>query len=278
MGFLDYNKIKMLSIAMVGFVPLFAMTIAMGGLRFNWLGGAGVGIASLIIMIVIGKTMLDGNSFVRAIQKEGILLFNLNSTGLVPTAIARIKQNKFGQKLFAFKQGDEEVTRLYDRDVAWTLKQPLEGTYEIFKHKETGKKLIRIEIEEDSFSKSVFFSDYLQCLFFNEQDGNFLTKQELCEHEKSKTIQYLTLNEQRELREMTHTLRDFMRNYADRLAQVGAGMVGNPSFKIIIVILIVVAIGAAIWFMNPMGIQQMVMDAPAKIVPNVSGLPSAPIN
>jgi len=260
MVFLDYKKVKFGMIAITGFVPLFFMTLAMGGLKFNWIGGAGVGIASMIIVTVIANDMLSKNSWVKAIEKEGIMFFGLNSSGIVPTGIARITQNRFGQKLFSFKQGDEEVTRLYDRDVTWTLKEPMEGTVEYQRDKETGKKRIVIIMEENTFSKSVYFSDYMSCLYFNEQDGSFLTKQELCDHEKDKMIQYLTLNEQREIRELRVSIDNLLRDYANRLAAVGQGLAGNNGLKWILIIVAVIVIGVLVYMFVP-GVKETIGGA-----------------
>jgi hypothetical protein len=274
MVFLDYKKVKFGMIAVTGFVPLFFMTLAMGGLKFNWIGGAGVGIASLIVVTIISNDMLSKNSWVRAIEKEGIMLFGLNSSGIVPTGIAHIKQNRFGQKLFSFKQGDEEVTRLYDRDVTWTLKEPMEGTFEYQRDKETGKKRIVIVMEETSFAKSVYFSDYLSCLFFNEQDGSFITKQELCDAEKTKMIKYLTLNEQREIRELRVSIDNLLRDYANRLAAVGQGLAGNSGLKWILIIVAVIVIGVLVYMFVP-GVKESIggfipSQAPAVAKPLVA--------
>jgi hypothetical protein len=270
MTFFDYRKIRIGTMAVVGFVPIFFMTIAMGGLGLTWVGGASAGIFGMIVTIMIGNMVLTNNNWIKAIEKEGILLFDLNSTGIIPIGIARLKQNKLGQKLFSFSQGDEEVNRLYDREVAWTLKEPLKGTYNILREKETGKKVIQIQLEEETFTKSVFFSDYMQCLIFNSQAGNFITKSELGDQEREKLIGYLTLNEQRELRELNRTITTFTRDYANRLSEVVGGILGSNGFKIIIVIILLIAAGAIVWLYVP-GVQQAVMGVPKAVtglVPN----------
>jgi hypothetical protein len=267
MVFLDYKKVKMGMIAITGFAPLFAMTLVMGGLRWNWVGGAGAGIAALVVMTIVSNDILSKNSWVRAVEKEGIMLFNLNSSGIVPTGIARIKQNRFGQKLFSFKQGEEEVTRLYDREVTWTLKEPMEGTVEYQKDKETGRKRIVITLDENGYAKSVFFSDYMSCLFFNEQDGSFMTKEELCKHEMSKTIKYNTLNEQREIRELRVSIDNLLRDYANRLAAIGNGLAGNNALKWILVIIVIIIVGALVYMFVP-GVQEAITGvAPAALPP-----------
>lgn len=278
MPFLDYRKIRILVLVLLSFMPLFFMTMALA-IGLNWLGGALVGISSMFILLIIGNAALTKNAWIKAIEKEGILLLNLNSTGIIPTGIARIKQNKFGQKLFSFKQGDEEVSRLYDREAGWTLKEPLEGTYEILRNKETGKKMVRIELEEDSYAKSVYFTDYMSCLIFNEQSGNFITKQELGDQERDKLITYLTLNEQRELRELNATLNNFIRNYADKLNQVAGGMVNSTGFKVVIVIIVLAVLGVLLWVFLP-GFREMVTGVPetvSSVIPMPTGNPSTPI-
>lgn len=276
MPFLDYKKVRILTLALVGFMPLFFMTAAIG-VGLTWIGGALAGIGSLLILLILGNASLGKNSWVKAVEREGILLFNLNSTGIIPTGIARIKQNKFGQKLFSFKQGNEEVTRLYDREAGWTLKEPLQGSYEILRNKANGRKTIKIELEEDSFAKSAYFTDYMQVLIFNEQSGNFITKQELGDQERDKLITYLTLNEQRELRELNATLNNFIRNYADRLNEVLGGIIGSTGFKVVVVIIILLVLGALAWFFLP-GFQETITGVPEGVKTVVdTGLPSVPI-
>jgi hypothetical protein len=276
MVFFDYRKVRIGVLAITGFAPLFLMTLAMG-FRLTWIGGAIVGLGGMIVTVFIGNVLLTKNAWVKAIEKEGILLMDLTSAGVIPTGIARLKQNKFGQKLFSFTQGDEEVTRLYDREVGWTLKEPLEGGYQILRSKETGKKYVQIQLEEDTFAKSVFFTDYMQCLIFNSQSGSFLTKSELGDNEREKLITYLTLNEQRELRELRKTLTEFMRDYANRLQQILGGLVNSNGFKILIIVLILLGIGAAIWFLVP-GAKEAIMGAPNAVgglIP--SGKPVTPL-
>jgi len=277
MVFLDYKKLRVLILVLIGFMPLFFMTVALG-LGLTWVGGALAGIGMLFIILIIGYAALGKNAWIKAVEQEGILLFNLNSTGVVPVGIARIKQNKFGQKLFSFQQGNEEVSRLYDREVAWTLKQPLEGQYEVLRNPDTQKKVIRIELEEDSFAKAVFFTSYLQVLIFNEQSGSFVTKSELGDQERDKLITYLTLNEQRELRELNATLNNFIRNYADRLNEVLGGIVSSTGFKVIVVIIILLVVGALAWFFVP-GFQETVVGVPQGVQQvAATGLPDIPLN
>lgn len=277
MVLLDYKKVKSITLLMIGFLPMFFMTLAIGGLRLTWIGGAAAGVFALIVLLIIGNDLLSKNAWVRAVEREGIMLFGLNSTGIIPTGIARIRQNKLGQKLFFFKHGNEEVTRLYDREVSWTLKEPMTGFFEILRDKETGKKKVRIELDEDSFAKSVYFTDYMQCLIFNEQAGSFITKQELGDQERDKQITYLTLNEQRELRELNATLNNFIRNYADRLNEVVGGIIGSTAFKVIIVIIILLVIGALCYMYVP-GVQEAINGVPkavSGIIP--TGQPKTPI-
>jgi hypothetical protein len=168
---------------------------------------------------------------------------------------------------------------LYDREAGWTLKEPLKGTYEVLRSRESNKKFIKIVLEEDSFAKSVYFTDYMQCLIFNEQAGNFITKQELGDQERDKLITYLTLNEQRELRELNATLNNFIRNYADRLSQVFGGIVNSTWFRVLIVILVILVLVGLAWMFIP-GFREAVLGAPktvSGIIPVPSGNPTTPI-
>jgi len=277
MGLLDYRKLRILVLGLTGFMPLFFMTMAMGGFGLNWIGGTLIGIASLIILVFLSNSVLSKNPWIKAIDRAGILLFNLTSTGIVPVGIARIKSNPIGQKLFSFKQGNQEVTRLYDREVGFTLKEPLEGEYWIERDKENGKKFVCVRLEEDSYAKSVFFSDYMQLLIFNEQAGNFITKSELGDQERDKLITYLTLNEQREIRELKIEAHNLNRNYADKLHEITGGLAGSNIFKLIIIVAFIFIVGAIAWFYVP-GLKESIMGMTQNLTGTVNtGLSSTPI-
>jgi hypothetical protein len=51
MAFFDYRKVRLLILAVTGFMPLFFMTLAMGGLKLSWIGGAASGLAVLAVLL-----------------------------------------------------------------------------------------------------------------------------------------------------------------------------------------------------------------------------------
>jgi len=87
-------------------------------------------------------------------------------------------------------------------------------------------------------------------------------------------IKYLTLNEQREIRELRVSIDNLLRDYANRLAAVGQGLAGNNGLKWILVIIVIIVIGALIYMFVP-GVKETVggflpAQAPVAVKPLIT--------
>lgn len=252
---MNYKMIRILSLGVVGFFPILLSALVF--ILLNSILAAG----SIFLLVVIGtiiisQILLASPFFVQVMDGNGILLLNLNSSGLIPVGLAKIKFNKFGQRLFSFKINNVDNTKLYNRDSIWHLKPAMDGTYEILRN-EKGNKIYKIELDEAAYYDSNYRIEAIPCIIWNSQQGKFLSKSELGDQETSNLLKMISLNEQKELRELKESIDNFLRDYADKLNNLTSSLSENPLFKVIIIIVILLIIGGVIVMFFPQ-IQTMI--------------------
>ena len=242
MGLLDYKMTKVLMFGMTGFIPLFAL-IGFMFIGFDLLIGVIITFMLTMFLVFVGHVATSQNPFIKAIQSKTVLIFDVNSTGICRIYNAMVKESPNNTGIDIVNMSTGEV-RAYDRGITHLLQAPQRAIMKFMYHKEEPKEsMVHIELSNEEFKKAAWYSDYLTILFYNSQLGTFVTKPLVSEQEKTMLVEYLTLNEARELRQLNTIFLSLMRHTFDLIAQRFSGILGNPMVQIIIVG-IVLAIGA----------------------------------
>jgi len=231
-NFFVIRKYGALSIA--GCLPTMGFFI---GLTFY---GFYMGIGCFLACLGVGifaAAKLTQNPFSLMTEGKGILVFNMDSTGIIRPFIASLNP--------PFIKGSfnkESMNDVYDRSSVLSLAPPIKnGTANMEKNK------IVIELEEGAFNSSRFGMFHYPVIIYNSQIKSCITKDFLSEQEKLSFAEHGVLYLNRKLEELTSVVRDFGR-YVVELTKPKESIFKNKWF---ITALVVFAIIMVILFAKP---------------------------
>jgi len=241
MGLINYKMQKILLFAATGFIPLFSF-VMMTLFNVNILVSVIVCMLMSLFLVFVGHKVSSMNPFIKAIQEKRVLIFDINSTGIARVFTASVQEspNNTGIDISM----DTGETRAYDRSITHLLQAPQKAIMKFIFNKENPKEsMVHIELSNEEFKKAAWYNDYLTMLFYNSQIGTFVTKPLISEQEKSMLVEYLTLNEARELRSLNNTFLSLMRHTFDLISQRFMGFLNSPLIQIVIIGLVLLVVG-----------------------------------
>ena len=253
MAGLNYGIVKMMGFLMTGFLPLMAVFMLLF-LGLPAIGVMAAGIFFALILILFFNTLTGMSPWIRAIQGKGILIMDINSTGVGKIYNAVVRNNITGGVDLEVDFGGGQVEKMaYERSITHRIQAPIKGIITFIQGKKTvdnsQEPKVVIELTSDKYQQSIWKIDYLTMAFYDSVAGVLLTKPVLSDTEKQLMIECISLNEWRELKSLNIQMRNFTRNTFDMIANKFGGLLSNPMFMIIIVIIIITVIaGAAIMF------------------------------
>ena len=245
MSILDYRMQKILLFGVTGFIPLFTLIVCLL-LNIHLLLGVISSFLITILLVFVGHKVTSQNPFIKAIQEKRVLIFDINSTGIARIFTASVQEspNNTGIDISM----DTGEVRAYDRNITHLLQAPQRALMKFIYNKEKPEEsMVEIKLSNEEFKKAAWYNDYLTILFYNSQVGTFVTKPLISEQEKSMLVEYLTLNEARELRNLNNTFLSLMRHTFDLIAERFMGFLNNPMVQIIIVGLFLAVVGYLAW-------------------------------
>lgn len=245
MSILDYRMQKVLLFGVTGFIPLFTLIVCLL-LNIHLLLGVISSFLITILLVFVGHKFTSQNPFIKAIQEKRVLIFDINSTGIARIFTASVQEspNNTGIDISM----DTGEVRAYDRNITHLLQAPQRALMKFIYNKEKPEEsMVEIKLSNEEFKKAAWYNDYLTILFYNSQVGTFVTKPLISEQEKSMLVEYLTLNEARELRNLNNTFLSLMRHTFDLIAERFFGFLNNPMVQIIIVGLFLAVVGYLAW-------------------------------
>ena len=259
MVMVDYGTKKILAFFMVGLFPLLICMVLLA-LNFPLLGALFFPMLVAFVAGYIGHTSTSQNPFIKAIQGQGILAFDFNSSGIARVFLVNVDVPDINIKT---REGNEK--RYYDRMISLVLREPENSNLV----EDSNKKTMEFTIPTEEYQKSVFKHNHLNFMIFNSQTGMFLTKEFLANMEKTLMVEYVTLNEWRELKEMNKTIRDFTRTIMDTVLHKTAGQIlGSPLVKILAIIIAAIVIGYIALQAAPLfGIELIPTNAVTSVMP-----------
>ena len=142
-----------------------------------WIGLLALLVAGLLVFI-FGNLLLK-NPFTEMLEGKGLLILNIDSTGIIRPFICSIEQPYIKGKI-----GKNIVDDVYDRDSVYNLANAEKKGVAIIENTEEGNKKITITLDETEFNKSRFGLFHYPVLIYNSQVKSLLTKDYLSEKEK----------------------------------------------------------------------------------------------
>ena len=180
-----------------------------------WYALAGAA-AGTILGLVIAWAMLK-NPFTAMVEGSGLLVLDMNSTGVIQPFLCRIRLPKIFGKLHGATKID-----VWDRDLTHMFGQPIKVEEKVEVLEDGSMKLPDLSREE--YSKARFSLWHYPVLIWNEKLQSFLTKDALSTTEKlmfaehsayAQNIQLQILNDR--LEKLTRTFLDALRPVLDFL-------------------------------------------------------------
>lgn len=208
---------------------LLSVVLFFIGIKYYALwGGIGFMFAGLLLGVLIGNLLLK-NPFTLMLEGKGILVINLDSTGILrPFIVAVQSPYLFG------KVGNRPVQDIFDRAAVMHLAAPKrnEKPAEV---KDDGT--VKIELSEEKFNQARLAMFHYPVLFWNDQIKSILTKDFLGDREKAAFAEHTVLYLNRKMEELTSVVRDFGRHVVENL-KPKSGMSGKTWIIIIVIILV----------------------------------------
>lgn len=237
---------KMAALVLPGLIC--TIMYAVGGLYYGLLGGVGFMLLGLLLSYLIGRLLLD-NPFRAMLEGKGLLVIDLNSTGILRPFIMNIDL-----PYIKGKNAGKHIEDVFDRDAVHYLTPPTEiksvaklekRTFKMSPKKKGDKPLereitgVNFFITERDFNNGRFGLNQFPVIIWNSALHSVLTKEFLSMEEKNSFAKHGVLYLNRKVEELTSHMRDFGRYVVDSL-RPGLKVDGKKIMLIILIIGVVV--------------------------------------
>jgi hypothetical protein len=230
MGFFNVFTLKKYgTLILAGFLPTISFTI---GMVFYGLWMAiGLFMIGTAAGLIVGRILLR-NPFTDMLEGKGLLIFNLDSTGIIRPFIVTLNQPYVSGAL----NKTEQVNDVYDRSAVLSLAPPVKEGEAVIQ----GDK-IKIELDQGEFNRSRYGMFHYPVLLYNAQVKSCITKDFLSDQEKTSFAEHGVLYLNRKLEELTSVVRDFGR-YVVELTKPKESIWNNRWVKFAAIILLVIIV------------------------------------
>ena len=211
---------------LAAFIPVVCWNVGM--FYYGVVGGAGFFIVSLIGVLFICP-MLIANPFTDVVEGKGILILNLDSTGIIKPFIAQVASPFIKAKI-----GGANVVDSFDRSTVFSMAHPSKLLHKIniFRRGQKVKvgagtpaeeivevpsDCLNINIDYETLNSSRFGLYHFPVLIYNQQIGSFITKEFLAGQELDAFAKHGVLYLNRKIEELTSAVRGFGRHVVESL-------------------------------------------------------------
>lgn len=190
---------KWSALILAGVLTTFLFAIL--SIFYNFTYGAIGFLVGLILSAVIGNLLLK-NPFTSMLEGKGLLVIDLNSSGIIKPFLVR-----FAPPYIKGKLRGQQVEDIFNRETIAQLSTPIEaGGVVSWKN---GK--LTIELDSAEYNNSRFAFLHYPVILFNSIINSVITKEQLSNMEKDTFSEHIILYLNRKLDELTSLIRDFGR-------------------------------------------------------------------
>lgn len=159
----------------------------------------GVFVLTTIIGILMGNLIMR-NPFSQMLEGQGILTFDLSSTGIIDVFISKVNKPWIQNE-------SRNMDDIFDRSTVATLNVPVSAGE--FSQEEDGGLTLRLTKEE--YNRSKFGMMQYPVLIYNSLLKSLLTKDYLSDQEKVSFSEHSIIYQNQKIHELTNVVRDFGR-------------------------------------------------------------------
>jgi len=219
---------KWAAFIIVGFFSVIAFFI--GIKYYGLLIGLGCFMFSLIVSMIIANIMIK-NPFSDLIEGKGLLILDINSTGIIKPFILGIAP----PYIKGVKDG-KPVEDVFNRAGVFMMRTPVKSANKVHNIPE-GEKAggVKMELSEDDYNRARFGMFQYPTLIYNSQLDSLVTKDFIGVTERETFAEHTILYLNHKMNELTSTLRDFGRYVVETLKPKG-NIFQNKIFWIIVII------------------------------------------
>lgn len=234
------------SYLLAAFVPTIMFFFAL--MSFGFLYAMLFFAVGVVIAIIFGPRLIR-HPMITLIEGSGLLVFKLDSTGVMRPFIAKVAEPYIEMTTRRGKKWS-----VFDRNAVHYLTNPSVGyvdekndSQEIVSKKTKqvigyeNKKKIVLTLPKSDYVKSVFSWGSYPVLIYNEIMGEFYTKEMLAGMETETFVQHLVLYLNRKVDELTNHIRDFAR-YIVEQSKPKTSFLQSKIFWIVIIALILILV------------------------------------
>lgn len=228
---------RMIALLMAGVFPIITYMFIEPYTRepYNWSFWALIGgtMASVFIFSWVAGLLLR-HTFTRLVEGEGLLVADVNSTGVVRPFLIKLANNEVRGKI-----GNFEAKGVFDRESVYQIAEPINVKAPLIIDKETGD--ITIKISNEEYHRSRFVLHHWPMMFYNSQIQSFLTKDYLSDKEKNTFTEYGLLYLVRKVEELSTAMLNFGR-YVVEMTKPKSDFFKSYGWIMIIIGIVVLAI------------------------------------
>jgi hypothetical protein len=206
---------KYAAFVITGMLPVvaFALAFVYGGF---WIA-LGALLVSMFMGTVVANTLIK-HPLTMLIEGKGLLVINIDSTGILAPFIFRVDSPYIRGKIFG-----KPVEDIFDRDAVMQMAQPQEGGHVEIDQEEG---IMKLRINQEEFNKAKFAMQQYPVLLYNEQMGTLLTKDAFMKMEQKALGKHSILYLTKITQNLNSNVRDFGRYIVETLKPKGSIM-GN---------------------------------------------------
>lgn len=191
------------------FVPLITFIITQ--MYFNFTISVVMFLFMSLMMLLIGNRLID-NPFRSMIEGKGLLVLNIDSTGIIRPFIASLNQPYVKGKV-----SGNWINDIYNRKAVFNLSTPGVASASL----DDKKKVLSFTLNEEQFNNSRFGMFTYPVLIYNNQIKSLITKDFLSQQEMTVFSEHLILYLNRKTEELNGYLREFGRYIVESLKPGG---------------------------------------------------------
>lgn len=193
------------------------MTFAILMLYYGWLIAIGGYLVCLLVFTFVGSKLLR-NPFTDMLEGKGLLVLDINSTGIINPFIVQVNSPYIQGKV-----NGKMIKDVFDRETVMQLAVPKQNG--IVGDFIDGK--VVVALSEDEYNKGRFAMYHYPVIIYNEQTRTIVTKDFLADTEKTAFAEHTVLYLNRIMEELTSVVRDFGRYVVELTKPKGNGIMGT---------------------------------------------------
>lgn len=228
---------KYATLMMCGFIPV--LMFVLGDILKGFIWGIGLFFMGMLLTVVAGNLLLR-NPFSNFLEGKGLLVANLDSTGIVPFFNIKLERPHLRGEFY--KQSIEDT---FDREAVFNMIPP-EGKQGVGIYTQDGGMLIKLNNQE--YNKGRMVTMQYPLLIWNDQIKSLITKDFLSDQEKHAFAEHQSLHLNQQMNSLTSVTRDFARYVVEQLKPLKKFFSGGAGGVIAIVLIVIVIIVLAVLF------------------------------